>query len=78
MSSISNILKSILQGSETSAITVCFCLLMLAIHQDIQVSDHDRFIHLNILYSFIIMRIIRNQFKNVRPYRHKYRVLDLK
>lgn len=25
------------QGSETSGITVCFCLLMLAIHQDIQV-----------------------------------------
>jgi len=27
-----------LQGSDTSAITVCFCLLMLAIDQDIQVN----------------------------------------
>jgi len=27
-----------LQGSETSTITVCFCLLMLAIHPEIQVS----------------------------------------
>ncbi|XP_022176867.1 cytochrome P450 4C1-like [Myzus persicae] len=28
-------------GSETSAITICFCLLMLAIHQDIQDKVYD-------------------------------------
>lgn len=27
-----------LQGSETGSITLCFCILLLAIHQDIQVS----------------------------------------
>jgi cytochrome P450 family 4 len=46
------------QGSETSGITVCFCLLMLAIHQDIQVS-----LEKEILYYYLLNIILGKCFE---------------